>query len=143
MFFVTLEVYLTNLFCKSFCFFGTGQNRQRDRLMDRQTFLGKYYFTLLQTNYFGRFSFCSWSWYSFFSKYILYYRIHANKAPLLSRTQSWIEPHILTKMWLFLHQKQAKFEYNTTLKALKFYKTPAFYWYDFCNFEVRVKTEEA
>ena len=57
-FFVTLEVYLKTLFSKIFCFSdffsgtgrdgtdGTGQTGQTDKHMDRQTFLGKYYFRL-------------------------------------------------------------------------------------------------
>ena len=50
IFFVTLEVYLTTLFSKIFCFSnffgGTGRDGrgQTDRHTDRQTFLGKYYF---------------------------------------------------------------------------------------------------
>ena len=59
-FYVTLEVYLTTLFSKVFCFNdffgGTGRDgtdgtdkqtdKQTDRHTDRQTFLGKYYFRL-------------------------------------------------------------------------------------------------
>ena len=47
--FVTLEIHLTTLFCEIFCFlffFVTGQDvtGRTDKNMDRQTFLGKYYF---------------------------------------------------------------------------------------------------
>ena len=64
---------------------------------------------------------------------LLPYRIRANRAPLLIKTPSWIECHMFAKIRRFLHQKQAKFECNTTLKALKFYRMPAFYWRGYGN----------
>ena len=49
----------------------------------------------------------------------------------------WIKRHFFAHKCMFLGYEWAKFEYNTTLKALKFNRTPAFYWRGYGMFSMK------